>query len=63
VVHGAIYRHGGPTNDRWPRIALFTNGYHVRKMHNKGEARHERHRGGSDRATATTGGICPATHG
>jgi hypothetical protein len=41
VVHGAIYRHGGLANDPRPRIALFTHGYHVKKRHSKGEARHE----------------------
>jgi hypothetical protein len=63
VVHGAIYRHGHPANDPRPRIALFMHGYHVKKRHSKGEARHERHGGGSDRATTTASGISPATHG
>jgi hypothetical protein len=62
VVHGAIYSHGGPANDQRPWIALFTHGYHVEKRHNKGKMRHGWHHGGSDRATATAGGISPATH-
>jgi hypothetical protein len=37
----AIYRHGGLANDPRPRIALFMHGYHVKKRHSKGEARHE----------------------
>jgi hypothetical protein len=41
MVHGAIYRHGGPTNDPWPRITSLVHGYHVRKRHSEGGARRE----------------------
>jgi hypothetical protein len=46
MVHGAIYRHGGPTNDPWPRITSLVHGYHVRKRHSEGGARREWHGGG-----------------
>jgi hypothetical protein len=46
VVHGAIYRHGGPANDPRPRITSLVHGYHVRKRHSEGGARHEWHGGG-----------------
>jgi hypothetical protein len=61
-VHGTIYRHGGPAN--YPRswITLLAHVYHVGKRHSEGGARHGWHRDGSDRATATAGGISPATH-
>jgi hypothetical protein len=46
VGGGAIYRHGGPASDLWPQIALSVHGYHVRKRHSEGGARHEWHDGG-----------------
>jgi hypothetical protein len=63
AAHGTIYRHGVPANDQRPQIALFTHGYHIVKSHSKGKTRHGWHRGGSDRATTTVGGISPTTHG
>jgi hypothetical protein len=40
VDGGAIYRHDGPASDLRPQIAL-SDGYHVRKRHSEGGARHE----------------------
>jgi hypothetical protein len=41
VGGGAIYNHDGPASDSRPRIALSVHGYHVRKRHSEGGARHE----------------------
>jgi hypothetical protein len=35
----------GPNSDPWPQIALSVHGYHVRKRHREGGARHEWHGG------------------
>jgi hypothetical protein len=35
VVHGAIYRHGGPANDQRPRNTSLTHGDHVTKEHSE----------------------------
>jgi hypothetical protein len=43
VVHSAIYRHGGPTNDQRPRNMSLTHGYDVRKRHNEVRWWHEWH--------------------
>jgi hypothetical protein len=37
MVHGVIYRHGGPTNDQRPRNTSLTHGKHVRKEHSEVE--------------------------
>jgi hypothetical protein len=41
VVHGAIYRHGGPANDQRPRNTSLTHGDHVTKEHSEVEVRRE----------------------
>jgi hypothetical protein len=41
VGGGAIYRHDGPASDPRPWIALSVHGYHIRKRHSEGGARHE----------------------
>jgi hypothetical protein len=46
VGGGAIYRHGGPASDPWPRITSSVHGYNVRKRHSEGGARHEWHGSG-----------------
>jgi hypothetical protein len=46
VGGGAIYRLHGPASDPRPRIGLSVHGYHVRKRHSEGGARHEWHGGG-----------------
>jgi hypothetical protein len=43
VGGGAIYKHDGSASDPRPRIALSMHGYHVRKRHSEGGARHEWH--------------------
>jgi hypothetical protein len=41
VGGGAINRRGGPASDPRPRITSFVLGYHVKKRHSEGGARHE----------------------
>jgi hypothetical protein len=41
VGGGAIYSRGGPASDPWSRITSFVHGYHIKKRHSEGGARHE----------------------
>jgi hypothetical protein len=59
----AIYRRGGPASDPQPWIKSFVHGYHVKKRHSEGGARHGWHGGGNDRATVTVGELSPARLG